>query len=392
MNRYLFYITLLLLATGCSLNSLEPAQTQAFMKFYGEDGNTRARDLARLADGYLLLGVNTGRDGSTSTLLIKTDLLGNRQWAVQFPNIDGKALTVTANGYFIVGDSINSNNLAVAMALIKTDTEGNNRQYASLSGLRGSAILAATSGEIIVSGYQNAGDSIFLTGYSTDLTLIWGPQKWGTANTQRVTFNNMLESSTGDVIWATGNQEAGNNYSISAMVTPADNTQHRGQLDDLFPGMTVLSQTGGLAKAPIGAMITQTIRLAETGKTAIALAMFSTDGSIAPVGDPLVFDETGNDVFGSAAITASDGSIVVLGYTDKRVDGNAARTDYDLYIRKTGTAGFTRIIGGTGNETGSALVQAEDGGLVVLATMTNTNDVDLMMLVKLTREGKLTNE
>ncbi len=392
MTRYLLYITVFLLTTSCSLNDLEPTQTQAFMKFYGEDGNTRARDLARLADGYLLLGVNTGRDGSISSLLIKTDLQGNRLWAIQLPNIDGKALTVTANGYFIAGDSINGNNLPAAMALIKTDTEGNNRQYTSLSGLRGSGILAAASGEIIVSGYQNDGDSIFLAGYTSDLTQSWGPQKWGTSNTQRITFGNMLEAGNGDIIWATGNQEAGNNYSISAMITPADNTQHRGQLDDLFPGMTVLSQTGGLAKAPIGAMITQTIRLADTGKTAVALAMFSTSGSIAPVGEPLVFSEAGNDVYGNAAITASDGSIVVLGYTDKRVDGNGARTDYDLYVRKTGTTGFTRIIGGTGNETGSALVQATDGGLVILATMTNTNDVDLMMLVKLTREGKLTNE
>ena len=56
-----------------------------------------------------------------------------------------------------------------------------------------------------------------------------------------------------------------------------------------------------------------------------------------------------------------------------------------------GTYGFSNIIGGVGNESGVAAVQADDEGFVCLATMENSNGVNIMMLVKVNNEGELIN-
>ena len=48
------------------------------------------------------------------------------------------------------------------------------------------------------------------------------------------------------------------------------------------------------------------------------------------------------------------------------------------------------MFGNTGSETGSAIIQAEDGGYVFVGTL-NDNDIDLMMLAKINSQGKLEN-
>ena len=107
--------------------------------------------------------------------------------------------------------------------------------------------------------------------------------------------------------------------------------------------------------------------------------------------------EEGYDLYGNAVMQSSDGDFVVLGATNKHLDGSTTRTDLDFYLAKVGydgsvsSSGFINIIGGTGNETGAAIVQAEDRGFVFLGTMQNTNDVKLMMLVKTNFRGELVN-
>jgi hypothetical protein len=146
----------------------------------------------------------------------------------------------------------------------------------------------------------------------------------------------------------------------------------------------------------IGAIIVQTVRPSTGGKTAIAFTNYNYS-IILPNNYALIEEETYN-LKANAIIQAKDSEFVILGSTDKHLNGDATRSDFDFYITKVGingevssSTGFTNIIGGTGNETGAAIVQADDGGYVILGTMKNTNEVNLMVLVKVNSNGELIN-
>ena len=62
MLKIILFIVVLFSFVACNLDKLEPAQTKAFMKFFGDVGNTEGVDLLKLDDGYLLLGNNFNAD------------------------------------------------------------------------------------------------------------------------------------------------------------------------------------------------------------------------------------------------------------------------------------------------------------------------------------------
>ena len=72
MRKTIAFLFALVSFAACDLNKLEPAQTKAFMKYFGDLGNTRGVDLLKLDDGYLMLGNNTN-SGNSTVFLIKTD-------------------------------------------------------------------------------------------------------------------------------------------------------------------------------------------------------------------------------------------------------------------------------------------------------------------------------
>ena len=154
MQKILLYTVVLFSFAACSLDKLEPAQTDAFMKFFGDVGNTDGVDLLKLDDGYLLLGNNIN-SGLETAILIKTDLNGNQIWSTFFENITGSALAKDDNSYFIVGDSINTGNLLAVnkMIIIKTDLDGGNHQLTSLGvtnvPYHGTGITVSNTGEVL---------------------------------------------------------------------------------------------------------------------------------------------------------------------------------------------------------------------------------------------------
>ena len=181
MRKLIFFIVVLFSFVACNLDKLEPAQTKAFMKLFGDVGNTEGVDLLKLDDGYLLLGNNT--NGVTTTVLIKTDLHGNTLWSTSFENISASALAKNDNSYFIVGNSINeSNSLDTRMSLIKTDLAGGNHEYKSLGVTNvpyyGTGITISPSDQqVVVCGYINGllsgSDTTFIYGYDFSLSPAW---------------------------------------------------------------------------------------------------------------------------------------------------------------------------------------------------------------------------
>ena len=154
MQKTILFTLVLFSFVACNLDKLEPAQTKAFMKYFGDIGNTEGVDLLSLDDGYLLLGNNTNENLQTA-ILIKTDLNGNTIWSTFFENISASALAKNESSYFIVGDSINNSNLLdTRMSLIKTDLDGGSHEYTSLGvtnvPYHGTGITVSRSDQVVI--------------------------------------------------------------------------------------------------------------------------------------------------------------------------------------------------------------------------------------------------
>ncbi len=396
MQRITAFIVMLTSLVACNLEQLEPAQDKAFIKYFGEDGNTEAADLLKLDDGYLLLGNNTNRQDATTALLIKVDLQGNQLWARGFGGIRGSALAALADGYLIIGDSIKTTDpLSTSMSLIKTNLQGENPLYTSLgsnNNYHGTGITVSSRNEVVVCGYianlSGPADSTFLYGYDATLTPSWAAvRKWGSNGNRRNASRRLYEDSPDNFTWTSQITDAGN-FAVQLLAAPRDQISI---LDgrQLLNDETITDLAGGTNISFNSLMVVQTV--IRNGRRAIGMVNSSTPGS------PGFVAEEGYDVYANAIVQAADGEYVVLGATNKHLDGSTTRTDLDFYVAKVGfdgtvgNAGFINIIGGTGNETGVAIVQAEDRGFVFLGTMQNTNEVKLMMLVKVNIKGKLVN-
>lgn len=397
MQKIAIFTVVLFSFAACDLAKLEPAQTKAFMKYFGDDGNTEAADLLKLDDGYLLLGNNT-KSGVTTALLIKVDLNGNLIWNSSFTNVKGSALAKTNDGYFFVGDRIDGDN-PTSLSVIKVNLDGSEAAEELISepngSLHGTALTVSSIDEIIVCGYANYSsnpttDSTFLYGYNSALVPTippWSVQKWGSTNVTRISSKTILENSSGNFVWTSLANIGGTNV-LQALEASRDNSSlNDGEI--LLSNKTLTSDIGDFSYSSFGGAIA--VQTVVSTNSAIALYTLTTSD------EPALLEDSEKDLFAHAVVQASDGDYVVLGSTNKHADGTS-RADLDFYITKVGidgtvssSTGFTEIIGGTGIETGAAIVQAEDKGFVFLGTMQNTNEVKLMVLVKMNNKGELIN-
>ena len=395
MQKILLYTVVLFSFAACSLDKLEPAQTDAFMKVFGDVGNTDGVDLLKLDDGYLLLGNNIN-SGLETAILIKTDLNGNQIWSTFFENITGSALAKEDNSYFIVGDSINTGNLLAVnkMIIIKTDLDGGNHQFTSLGvtnvPYHGTGITVSNTGEVVVCGFINGllsgTDTTFLYGYSNLLVPTWTEvRKWKTDAENRVSSKTLIQNDDGNFVFT---MMYGDNNSIESVISEGDTPEFEAR--DLLKDFNSTADLGDFYESgnDNNGILVQTV---DNGKKNIAMVTYNSTNASPPI---IIGDITKN-YEAASVIKASDGDFVILGSTDNPSD---SRTDSDFYLTKVGfdgtvsaVSGFEEFIGGTGDESGSALVQADDRGFVFLGTMENTNKVKIMVLVKVNIRGELIN-
>ena len=400
MQKIILFTVVLFSFAACSLDKLEPAQTDAFMKFFGDVGNTDGVDLLKLDDGYLLLGNNKNGDVETA-VLIKTDLNGNQIWSEFFENISGSALARDDNSYFIVGDSIDTSEPILGnpppvnkMILIKTDLDGGNHQIITLgvTGVpyHGTGITVSNTGEVVVCGFikgLSGTDTTFLYGYNNLLVPTWTDvRKWWTDADNRISSRTLIQNDNNNFVFTT---IYGSDNSIETIVSEGDTPEFVSR--DLLKDFNSTADLGDFyenSNDNNNGILVQTV---DNGKKNIAMVTYNSTSASPPI---IIGDVTKN-YEAASVVQASDGDFVILGSTDKHSD---SRTDSDFYITKVGfdgtistLSGFENFIGGTGDETGAAMVQADDRGFVFLGTMENTNKVKFMVLVKVNIRGEMIN-
>lgn len=378
--RIALFIIFLFSIVGCAIENLEPNQTDTFLKFYSETSEMESKDLAVLPDGYLILATYS----DTTTLLLKTDLKGNRLWAQSFDNFKGSSLTVINDGYILIGDSIDNQNDSTYMQLIKTNEVGENPSFRkSGNGFqRGSAVTSTTNGEVIALGYSTANDSIILMGYNSDLSPAWQSQRNYSSN---IPSKSIHESNDGNLNWL--------GYASSSINFTGVERDSEGVVYDpvLFSGSSYANTDGDFVKTPLGFSVVQTI-LDINGLHKIALVSSingSSTGDILNVGDFTTGSYMANSVTNTGTSPGISDGLLIVGTTDDQIDNKdllLLEVNYDGTLKPDG---INQTYGGIGDEIPVRVRRTPDGGYAVLGTSINSKGAHQTFLLKTNNKGAL---
>lgn len=380
---------------GCkAIDSIEPNQKETFLKVYGETNETIAKDILVLDDGYLILG-----SYDSVSVLLKTDLKGNKQWANSFTNFVGNGLAEVNGGYILVGDSINSEAVpSTSMQLIQTDLSGqkvNSVAFLSSTAIAGIAAIFTSDEEIAVLGHKiysnDVYESTILVGYSSDLVEVWQTE-YGGVNTLQVPYHSLFENTNGNLTWASFEVDFNpTKISVHApFVQPGDQTPVGNTY--LFNNQQFNATVGSFVQTPVGFALTQTINIGNEQR--IGVTTYNQNTSFDEyVLDTLEFQE-GN--YFPTAIANTPNGLLISGQTDNFKDSSSeGRTDMDLFVVEVGyngipkSSGINNTFGGLGNEQPVRIKNTSDGGYLILGNLTNTKGATQLFLLKLNNKGEL---
>lgn len=379
--RYIFVYIVLIAFSSCSIDDLEPNQTETFLKFYSETNAMNSKDLAVLSDGYLILSTYS----ETSTLLLKTDLNGNKLWAQSYDNFQGNSLAVLDDGYILIGDGINSSKDSTYMQLIKTNSSGESPVLAQIGNgfQHGTAVNLTSNNEIIALGYSTSGDpdSIMLLAYQADLS----KRLWFRQYPLNIPSKTVYETEQGNLTWLSYSDVNGtiNRLSFTDVIPdyagPVDN-------NPLFIDEEFSNFDGDIAKIPTGFAVAQTIL--DNGKSKIGISVGS-DDTILELENP---NSTTVHNFISGSIVNATNGLLIAASTDEHED---TRTDKDLLLIEVNyngtlkTNGINITYGGIGDEIPVRIRNTNDGGFAVLGTSINSKGAQQTFLLKTNSKGTL---
>ncbi len=389
MRIAFLYLYIFAIISGCSLDNLEPSQTNTFLKFYSETNEMESKDLIVLNDGFLVLSTYS----ESSSLLMKTDLLGNKLWAQSINDFLGSSLVEIADGYILIGDGINSDDDSTYMQLIKTDFDGgiNTTIQVGYGAQHGSAIMLSSTNEIIALGYTSTGqlndsnDStyVIINGYDTNLTKTWDEiRQYPVFGVDIIPSKSLYESNNGKLNWISysSQDEIITNTDLTAISPDAAPV---GNLP-LFDQNSAANFEGDLVKTSVGFAMVQTV--AENGfKIGIATSINGV------VMDEFVIPLEFNSIVSS--ITNTSNGLLIAATSDNHEERE--RSDWNLLLLEVDingqakTNGINVSYGGDGDEIPVRIRNAKDGGYVVLGTSVNTKGAKQTFILKTNKNGLL---
>ncbi len=386
MRKILLYAGILsIFALSCTpIAKLEPNQKNSFLKFYAETNQMEAQDVQVVEDGYVIVAWYN----SSSSVLIKTDLLGNKLWAVSLDNFLAKSIAIVSDGYIIAGDGINTQTASQTfMQLIKTNqvdgtitgtaTFGNGSQF-------GAAVTNGASNSLFALGYS-ANDSVMLHNYDANLNRQWQRAYAATTTSQTIIEeNNLLHFLT----YTKVNNSLALHFTRAAYDAESPTTNL-----PLFNEVSIADTKAELSETAAGYAVCQTIRQTNN-QTKVGIAYVSNG----VLGSEYILNEgefaEGNYLAGSVIDT---GTGLLVAYATNRHPNpqDASRTDYDLALTEVnfdGTptnTGIALSYGGIGDEIPVRVRKTNDGGYLILGNSTNSKGAKQLFLLKTNNQGLL---
>lgn len=425
MRKLLYWCALLPLVSCMDEQRVDPATPSTFVRYINGGNPDVARDLRKTTDGgYIILANTTASilvSGTTVLVskikLIKTDAYGSVLWTKFYPEFDaqnpstvnyrGNGILVTNDGYIIVGEVIQGSNSQLLLLRVDATGQGtatvldpsNTGTSESVSGV---SVAQKQNGNVLVLGSIAAApvNNMILAEVDASNTLLWDKAYGSGAS---VLINRIFLDANDDIIWSgTVTQASNQNKTDLRLVRALSNSQTT--KFDLNIGDQAYSEFGNDIVAttedpsqPIGgfAIVGSSdssgkadrdisfIRISESG--------FVLTNKTYPVmlGDQ---DVAQNEEGNSIAMT-KDRGFIILGTIISTTIGEEAigRGEKDYYLIKINTFGaveWARAFGSKRDDFGVKVLQADDGGYVVLGTTMLAN-VETLALIKTNSLGEI---
>jgi len=421
-------LAVLLLFAGCSTEStVGPSKSPTFVRYLNGSFNDEAQTVLETTDKGLLILANTffpSTDIANPSIyrgnLIKTDEFGNVMWQQFFPALTESDKTLSykaygmainpAGGYVLTGEVIQGNN--PKLLLITVDNDGKNpnvKVTATPAPRRGISVAvipapSANAGNFrvvatITDKLSSAADNIMLAEFdkSTLTPVPLTTFNYGSGPVvDNALPNRLFIDSRGNSYWGGTVKKNNSNNSMRYIGAPPNRIN---VLFDITLGdPTNIETAGDMVRygngfAFVGTSTGQALadssrisfrRLTESG-TEILAGKVSVDPS-------LLFNN--KSITGNSLCVAQDGGVVLLA----TITNPTNTTDYCLIkldtFGNTDTATgnlvttWTRLYGGRFDDQGKCIITTSDGGLVVLGTTTLAN-VKTLLLMKTDKDGKI---
>ncbi len=405
INRiFIFFIFFVL---GCSKDTHKMGQSNAFIKFYGGFIESPASHLALNKNGgYGIVGTYGTVKNKNQIYVINTDEKGITQWQKIIGgkgNDAGKDLKIDNDGNFIVfADSSYSSNSIIDSTifyLVKISPQGNvlwSKAYGSNTRIQQSQSLLIVSDGYIMMGNSLVGSNqeILLIKTDFDGKFLW--QKPYDVKSLPDVITSIQPTFDNNFIWSGGeNRYRGpgptpTNFHSNARVT---NITQAGDIlfDRTYLSITTQSYGDNIAneiKTINGGYIIIGTASVSSGaptenKDIFVLSIFN-DGSVN--WSKTYGSSTSND-YGQSIALANDGGFYICGKT------NTTNNKYDVYLNKIDGNGnslwnLPKTFGGINDDYGQSVLQAQDGGVVILATI-NYSNIPVLSLIKTNSMGEL---
>ena len=397
---YIFFL-ITLISFSCSKDANKIGSSNAFIKFYGGfSTNSSSKFALNINGGYGIVGTYGTVENKNQIYILNTDRNGITQWQKIIGgkgNDSGKDLKIDKDGNFIVlGDSSYNNFVdSTIFYLIKLSPAGNilwKKSYGSSSRIAQSQSLIIVDDGYLMMGNTLVGPNQVVTLYKTDFNgvIVW--QRNYDVRTLPDIITAVLQNSDKSLIWSGAENRYRGSGSTNSPLLNIRLTKTNQYGDILFDRTYLTENSYGdniandVKTTNSGFIMIGTISTGSgltSNKDIFVMNVFN-DGSINWVrtyGSPIK-----NDIGQSIALS-DDGGYFICG------SSNTTNNKVDIYLNKIDYAGLpqwssAKNFGGINDDFGQTVLQAPDGGIAMLATVTYTN-IPVLTLIKTNAQGEL---
>jgi hypothetical protein len=432
---YLVAALLLFFHTSCTkFEDAEMTRRNTFVHFYSSATDYLGVVAELDSDGgYILTGEIRNDNGTSSSLIIKTDVRGHKLWEKIIPNGIMNAIKTTQNGYILLGDSIQLNpgspevnELVNTYArLLLMDTQGNILGQHITSGTvrrtvsnqpvdlnidyHGNALTVDAAGNIIILGsfrIPGENEASFVASYDpSDISDSLWYRSYTSLDHDYINCNALHVTPGSELIWAsktfTQQQNVSREYLSISYVVPnstyknnsiyGESDARNHSVEDIqkssvgYAAIGTYSETSGLNANMYF------IRIDVNGNVVQESARYIDGEELMLNNHIMEFDsKTASSSFdeGQALTATSDGYVLAGTMTSTPTVGNGGKDILLVKLDAFGNLVWKKLIGGSGDEAVSSIRETPDGGLLVCGTNT-INGLSTMMLMKTDSNGNL---
>ena len=438
MNYRIYFAAafLLLLAACTKFEDAEMTERNTFVHFYSSGTNFIGSVAEPDTDGgFILTGEIRNDNGVTDALVIKTDARGHKVWEKVIPNGLINAIKVVDNGYILLGDSIELNPSSPEVSelvnsyakLLIMDTQGsilgqhiktgsvkrtvNDKAIILKVDFHGNALTVDHDGNIIILGtFRIPGENeySFVSAFNpSDLSDSLWYRSYGLLGRDYVNCNALHMTPSSKLVWAsktfTQEQNLSREYLSISFVEPKstfENNSVYGERDDRNHSVE------DIQKSSVGYAAIGTYSEPNGSNSNIYFVRIDPNGNIVPEsaryidGEDLILNHkllesesktsSGSNDEGLAIVGTSDGYVLAGSVTSTPTVGNGGKDIVLIKVDAFGNLVWSKLIGGTGDETVCSIRETPDKGLLLCGTNT-INGLSSIMLVKTDRNGNLDN-